>query len=116
MPAKVRFEMAAVRRLVRQRVDQTSLRAVADEIGVSKSGLDSFLQGREPYSKTRLKLTAWYMRQRHPDGGTPILASEVDAAIALLERYMKSVGTDAVRQKRVREVTERLFQAGESED
>jgi hypothetical protein len=112
MPAKPRFDTAAVRRLVRQRVDQASLRAVADEIGVSKSGLDSFLQGREPYAKTRIKLSAWFMRQKHPDGGAPISAAEVDAAIALLERYMQSVGTDAVREKRVREVTERLFRAG----
>lgn len=115
MPAKPRFDTAAVRRLVRHRVDQTSLRAVADEIGVSKSGLDSFLQGREPYSKTRLKLTAWFMRQRHPDGA-PISAAEVDAAIALLERYMQSVGTEAVREKRVREVTERLFRAGSPQE
>src|SRR5689334_21637486 len=105
MPAKPRFDTAAIRRLVRQRVDQTSLRAVADEIGVSKSGLVSFLQGREPYYKTRLKLTAWFMRQRHPDGGMPVTAADVDAAIALLERYMQSVGTDAVRVTRVREVT-----------
>ena len=68
-------------------VDQTSLRAIADEIGVSKSGLYSFLQGREPYAKTRIKLSAWFMRQKHPDGGTPISAADVDAAIAHINRY-----------------------------
>jgi hypothetical protein len=110
MPGKPRFDTTALRRLVRQRVDQSSLRAVADEIGVSKSGLDSFLRGREPYSKTRLKFTAWYMRQKHPDGGA-ISRAEIDAAMALIERYLDAVGTDSVREKRVREVADRLFRS-----
>src|SRR6185503_8891746 len=108
MPGRPQFDTTAIRRLVQRRVDDTSLRAVADEIGVSKSGLDSFLRGREPYQKTRLKLTAWFMRQRPPDSSS-VRPAEVDAAIALLERYIQSVGTDAIRQRRVREVASRLF-------
>jgi hypothetical protein len=33
----------------------------------------------------------------------------VDAAIALLDRYMNSVGSDDARESRVREVSDRLF-------
>jgi hypothetical protein len=108
MPSKPYFDTDAVRRLAAARVDESSLRAVADEIGLSKSGLDHFLKGREPYAKTRVKLAAWLMRQKHPTSDS-IRAGEVDAAIALLDRYMNSVGTDTVRDRRVREVADRLF-------
>lgn len=112
MPSKPAFDVAAIRKLVRKRVDETSLRSVADEIGVSKSGLDSFLKGREPYSRTRTRLNAWYLRERNAPGG--VTPADVDAAIAVLERYMSSASADAARRRRVREVTERLFKAGES--
>jgi hypothetical protein len=110
MPGKPQIDIAAVRTLVRDRVADSSLRAVADEIGMSKSGLDSFIKGRTPYSGTRPKLFAWYVHNRHPDSGS-VAPDEVDAAITLLERYMQSVGSEAVRQRRVREVADRLFRA-----
>ena len=110
MPSKPRFDTAGLRKLVRQRVDESSLRFVADEIGVSKSGLDSFLKGREPYSRTRAKLAAWSVRQRHPGIGA-IPREEVEAAIAVLERYVQSVGSKAGRERRVREVAARLTRA-----
>src|SRR5947199_7662880 len=108
MPSEVRFDVAAARKLAQQRVDETSLRAVAEDIGLSKSGLDDFLRGRRPYSTTRAKLAAWMVRNRHPDAAS-IKSDSVDAAIALLERYIHSVGSDSVREKRVREVTAKLF-------
>jgi hypothetical protein len=114
MPGKVRFDAAGIRKLVREAVARSSLRAVADEIGVSKSGLDSFLKGREPYSRTRVKLAAWQLRRSQPDHGT-VRREDVDAAIALLEVYIQSVGTAAVRRKRVREVADRLFSSEERE-
>ena len=106
MPAKPSFDADAVRRLVRQRVAESSLRAVADEVGISRGGLESFLKGRNPYTKTRLRLAAWRLRSQHPDG--PIAAAEVDAAIALLGRYIELGGTEAMRARRVREVTARI--------
>src|SRR3954465_14732978 len=107
MPSEVRFDVAAARKLAQQRVNETSLRAVADEIGLSKSGLDDFLRGRRPYSATRAKLAAWLTRHHHPDAAS-IRPEAVDAAIALLERYIHSVGSDSVREKRVREVEAKL--------
>jgi AcrR family transcriptional regulator len=112
MPSEVRFDVSAARKLAQQRVNETSLRAVADEIGLSKSGLDHFLKGRQPYSRTRAQLAAWMMRNRHPDASS-IQPEAVDAAIALLERYIHSVGSASVRDKRVREVTAKLFHAPE---
>ena len=109
MPGKPRFDTVGLRKLVRQRVDESSIRAIAEEIGISRGGLESFLKGREPYTKTRLRLAAWYMRQKHP--GDSIRREEVDAAIALIERYIEAAGTKATRERRVREVTGR-FSAG----
>ncbi len=111
MPSKPAFDLAAIRKLVRKRVDETSLRATADDIGVSKSGLDSFLKGRAPYSRSRTKLNVWYLRERNTPGA--VTSAEVDAAIAVLERYMDSANADSARRRRVREVTDRLFKAGE---
>jgi hypothetical protein len=108
MPSKPRFDTSVARRLAARRVDESSLRAVAAEIGLSKSGLDHFLKGREPYAKTRVKLAAWLMRQAHPTAES-IRAGDVDAAIALLDRYMNAVGSDGAREQRVREVADRLF-------
>lgn len=109
MSGRPEFDVATVRAVMQHRVDQTSLRAVADEAGMSKSGLDSFLRGRTPYSRTRARLIAWWVRQRDPKQAS-VSPAEVDAAIAVLEVYMHSVGSDAARRKRVREVTRRLFE------
>jgi hypothetical protein len=108
MPGKLQFDASRVRDLVRRQLETRSLREIADEIGLSKSGLDSFLRGRNPYSRNRVKLAAWMMRQRHPTSAS-VGRDEVDAAIALLERYIDSVGSTATREKRVREVASRLF-------
>ena len=108
MPSKIRLDVAAIRKLATQRVGRSSLRSVADEIGISKSGLDSFVKGREPYSKTRAKLAAWYARERQRD--QDFRPEDVDAAIAVLAHYIQGVGRESVREGRVREVAERLFQ------
>ena len=42
MPGKPRFDAEVLRKLVRQRVDESSLRFVAEEIGITKGGLESF--------------------------------------------------------------------------
>jgi hypothetical protein len=106
MPSRPRFDADAVRVLVRERVEATTMRAVADEIGISRGGLESFLDGGRPYSRTRLALAAWQLRQGHPNG--TVTREEMDAAMAIFERFVEAGGTPAIRAKRVREVTERL--------
>ena len=68
MPSKPRFDVESVRELVRRRVASASVRAIAEDIGLTRGWLVSFLEGRRPYSKTRAALAAWEMRQRDPDG------------------------------------------------
>ena len=58
-----RLTIAVVRDAIRQRVDETSLRDIADEVGMSWSGLKSFLDGGSPQRRTREMLVRWYSSQ-----------------------------------------------------
>ena len=106
MPSKPLFGVEAIRKLVRERVAASSLRAVAAEIPMSKSGLDSFLQGRSPYSSTRPKLAAWYVRNRGQ--GRPVSEGELDAAVALLVGYIIRDERKDVRRERLLGLVARL--------
>lgn len=53
-----------IRKAVATRADETSLRAVAREIGVSHDGLRKFLQGARPQARTEIKLQRWFEAQR----------------------------------------------------
>lgn len=102
MPGKPRFDVDEIRDLVRQRLESVSTRELAAEIGISRGGLESVLDGREPYARNRLKLAAWALRQR--GGGAAIARPDVDAAIALLEQWIDSTESKAVRERRSNEI------------
>lgn len=53
--------LARVRDVLVARVDGTSLRQVAREVGVTPTGLQYFLDGGDPQERTRRKLEAWYL-------------------------------------------------------
>lgn len=53
-----------LRDAVSLRVQATSLRSVARQVGMSPSGLDKFLSGGTPYAKSRRKLFDWLQRER----------------------------------------------------
>ncbi len=65
------------------RVENTSLRSVAREIGMSPTGLKKFLQGTAPYSPTLRRLRNWYVRYAaaQPSG---VELADADAAVAVL--------------------------------
>jgi len=44
-------------------ISRSSLRAVAEEVGMSPSGLTKFLDGASPYGKTVERLQSWYIRE-----------------------------------------------------
>ena len=54
--------IAELRDALQSRLEDTSLRQLAEEIGMSWSGLRTFLGGTEPYAVTMHKLTLWYAR------------------------------------------------------
>ena len=70
-----------LRHAVAERVRATSLRAVARQVGMSPSGLHSFLSGGVPYQKSRRKLFDWLHRERGGRAG-----DEVSSALVSLVR------------------------------
>lgn len=62
------------------RVENTSLRSVAREIGMSPTGLKKFLLGTAPYSPTLRRLRNWYVQYAAVQGG----AVELEDAWAAL--------------------------------
>jgi hypothetical protein len=99
--------ITAVREGVRKRVDETSLRDVADEIGMSWSGLKSFLDGRRPQRRTIGKLVAWYYsRSKRSSSASP---EDVEAAIAVVRGFVREPSKPTtVQERRLREIIDRL--------
>ncbi|HEX6751782.1 MAG TPA: hypothetical protein VF092_31095 [Longimicrobium sp.] len=52
-----------LRETVATRVQATSLRSVARQVGMSPSGLEKFLSGGTPYARSRQKLQDWAERE-----------------------------------------------------
>ena len=52
-----------IREAVIARIEKTSLREIARQVGMTPSGLDKFINGAEPYRKSRRKLEAWYTQK-----------------------------------------------------
>jgi hypothetical protein len=69
-----------IRERVGARVENTSLRNVAREIGMSPAGLKKFLQGTAPHSPTLRRLRNWYVQYVAASAGD---VSEPDASAAL---------------------------------
>lgn len=89
---------------MRERVAETSIRSVAEQTGMSATGLWRFIRGTEPYEKTQRRLQRWYVVHQ----AATIPSSEVDetAARAALELLTRHVPT-----RRRRAVAERLLDA-----
>ena len=92
MPAERRaIPVEVLRRAVRERVAETSIRSVAGQTGMSATGLWRFLRGTEPYEKTQRRLQRWYVVQQaaapRPDGDA-VDEGVARAAIALLTRHI----------------------------
>jgi hypothetical protein len=74
-----------LREAVTIRVQATSLRSVARQVGMSPSGLDKFLAGGVPYQKSRRKLFDWLHRERN-NLGADLTADGIAAALGSLVR------------------------------
>lgn len=69
-----------MREVLARRVEATSLRHVAREVGMSPTGLQKVLDGADSYSRTRRKLERWYVRESVRYGGG-VNAAAVIAAL-----------------------------------
>jgi hypothetical protein len=74
-----------LREAVTIRVQATSLRSVARQVGMSPSGLDKFLSGGMPYQKSRRKLFDWLHRERN-NLGADLTVDGIAAALTSLVR------------------------------
>jgi hypothetical protein len=107
MTGSSRLTIEVVRDAVRKRVEEASFREIADEVGMSFSGLRSFCEGTSPHRQTREKLVRWY----HAQSRRPVSPSrdDVETAIAVLLSYFRDESkARAVRERQFREVVERL--------
>jgi hypothetical protein len=68
--------LAKIREALALEVETGSLRRTARNVGMSPTGLRKFLEGTDPYLKTRRKLERWYVRERLTYG------SQVTAVVA----------------------------------
>jgi hypothetical protein len=78
-----------LREQVATRVQATSLRSVARQVGMSPTGLEKFLSGGTPYTRSRQKLQDWAERE----GGRPrtdLTLEGVEIAIGALVRDLPS--------------------------
>lgn len=87
--------VGVLRHYVVRESERRTLRAVAAEIGMSHSGLFSFLQGGEPRPATLKKLQQWYMRHR-----ADIESAHAASAKVALDVLLEGVAED--RQQGVR--------------
>jgi hypothetical protein len=102
------FGLSVIRSAAQQAVAESSLRAVAEEIGMSFSALKEFLDGAtiRPHRPTAEKLARWYAGRgkRKPQ----LSRAEVDAAVAVLLTYIRSAANTATAERRRRALLERL--------
>jgi len=75
--------VAHLRAMAAARVEHTSLRGVAREIGMSPTGLKKFLLGTAPYSPTLRRLRKWYIHHSALPTGE-VEYQDASAAIAVL--------------------------------
>jgi hypothetical protein len=71
-----------MRQAVIDQVENTSLRNVARQLGMSPAGLRKFMDGGAPYTPTLRRLRKWY--PRYAGGGGNVQAQEAAAALTLL--------------------------------
>ena len=72
-----------MREAAMERVERTSLRAAAREIGMSPTGLKKVLDGNMPYTKTVHRLRRWYL-QHAGDAREELSEDEAHAALSVL--------------------------------
>ena len=72
-----------IREVAAARVENTSLRGVAREIGMSPMGLRNFIRGTDPYSPTLRRLRNWYVRYAAARAGT-VHMEDATAALSVL--------------------------------
>lgn len=103
-PVDPAVPVSVLREAAQRRVDETSLRTAAAEIGVSYSGLRTFLKGTDPYAPTLAKLRAWHAQTVEGRAMTP------ERARAMLAALVEPMPPER-RQEAVRDLVARLVES-----
>jgi hypothetical protein len=106
------MSLERLRETVAVRVQATSLRAVARQVGMSPSGLEKFLGGSTPYARSRQKLHDWWLRE----GARPrsdLTTEGVEVAMGALLRDLPPEHRDAAMRRLVRSLV-RVYAAQEA--
>lgn len=111
MTGPSRISVDALRDSVRRAVDSTSLREVADQVGMSHSGLRTFIEGRRPQAATLGLVARWFYSRA---GRSPAVRREdFNAAIAVIDAYLNDHSKPArVRERELRRVLDQLRDEG----
>lgn len=88
-PSREGRPLDRMREALAARVEATSLRSVAREVGMSPTGLQKVLGGADSYSRTRRKLERWYVREVARYGGG-LDAAAVSAALRVAVQDLPS--------------------------
>lgn len=86
-----------VRDLVWDHVERSSIRTVAEEIGIGHSTLHNFINGAEPYPRIRRVLIDWHAWKT----GGEAAFENADAALTILGGYFPPEARAAVRAEHV---------------
>ncbi|HET7462066.1 MAG TPA: hypothetical protein VFJ82_12495 [Longimicrobium sp.] len=81
--------MDVLREAVRIRVEASSLRLAAGEIGISHSALRAFLNGSEPYGRNVTRLREWHARESNELLRLQQENEQLKKRIAELERQLR---------------------------
>jgi hypothetical protein len=109
--ARATIPVNVLREAVRAYVAEVTLRPAAKEIGMSSSGLHTFLQGTSPHSVTVRKLTTWYLR-RVAEGVVSPTTELLSAALGLLLQPFPSSRQAAIRKELLDVLQRRCEEAG----
>lgn len=97
MDSSSRPSIAALRDAVRRAVDASSLRPVAEKVGMSHSGLRAFLKGGTPRVDSEHKLREWYLK--HGGGGLVMSLETARICTALLLTEIPEARRAAARRE-----------------
>ncbi|HWH51831.1 MAG TPA: hypothetical protein VN651_09850 [Gemmatimonadaceae bacterium] len=110
MKAGPRLSLEALRTAIQRRVDETSLRDAADEIGMrSYTALGRFLRGetKTPHRANHDLMLRWFYRRE--SAPPAVQRAQVDAATSVLRAWINDPGSPkAVREARRRETLESI--------
>ena len=84
-----------VRDAVGAAVERTSLREMAQIVGVSRNGISRFIGGAAPYQKSRRKYLTWFLEQ---DGPGPSSDVVLRTAVGVVLRHVPPARRDEARR------------------